>query len=129
MSRDLKHQSLERTFNKVAQLEFENDEDEITNNIFPNDNDTYEDSDTDSDDSDDSSNGGSVDLGLADDLKESDSAMQCVLELEDVVNDLLGVKDRLLALYPLPTEVQLHLVIPLTKLTRLKIMHNLNQQI
>ena len=46
--------------------------------------------------------------------------MQCVLELEDVVNDLLGVKDRLLALYPLPTEVQLHLVIPLTKLTRLK---------
>ena len=70
-------------------LEFENDEDEITNNIFPNDNDTYEDSDTDSDDSDDSSNGGSVDLGLADDLKESDSAMQCVLELEDVVNDLL----------------------------------------
>ena len=120
MSRDLKHQSLERTFNKVAQLEFENDEDEITNNIFPNDNDTYEDSDTDSDDSDDSSNGGSVDLGLADDLKESDSAMQCVLELEDVVNDLLGVKDRLLALYPLPTEVQLHLVIPLTKLTRLK---------
>eukprot|EP00943_MAST-04B_sp_MAST-4B-sp1_P001245 g1245.t1 len=120
MSRDLKHQSLELTFKKVAELEFENDEDNISSRIFPNDNDRYNDSDSDNSDSDDSSSEGSVDLGLADDLKESDSAMQCVLELEDVVNDLLGVKDRLLALYPLPTEVQLHLVIPLTKLTLLK---------
>jgi hypothetical protein len=120
MSRDLKHQSLEHTFKKVAELEFENDEDNIKNSIFPNDNDRYNDSGSDNSDSDDSSSEGSVDLGLADDLKESDSAMQCVLELEDVVNDLLGVKDRLLALYPLPTEVQLHLVIPLTKLTLLK---------
>ena len=117
MSRGLEHQSLESTFSKVAEMEFDDDEDDIRDSAFPNGNDSYDDDDS---DSDDSSSEGSVDLGLADDLRESDSAMQCVLELEDVVNDLLGVKDRLLALYPLPTEVQLHLVVPLSKLTRLK---------
>eukprot|EP00944_MAST-04C_sp_MAST-4C-sp1_P010772 g10772.t1 len=116
MSRDLEHQSLESTFSKVAELEFDDDEDDIRDSAFPNGEDSY----GDESDSDDSSSEGSVDLGLADDLRESDSAMQCVLEMEDVVNDLLGVKDRLLALYPLPTEVQLHLVVPLSKLTRLK---------
>ena len=116
MSRDLEHQSLESTFSKVAELEFDDDEDDIRDSAFPNGEDLYDDES----DSSDSSSEGSVDLGLADDLRESDSAMQCVLELEDVVNDLLGVKDRLLALYPLPTEVQLHLVVPLSKLTRLK---------
>ena len=35
MSRDLKHQSLELTFKKVAELEFENDEDNnVSNNNF-----------------------------------------------------------------------------------------------
>ena len=116
MSRDLEHQSLESTFSKVAELEFVDDEDDIRDSAFPNGEDAYDDES----DSSDSSSEGSVDLGLADDLRESDSAMQCVLEMEDVVNDLLGVKDRLLALYPLPTEVQLHLVVPLSKLTRLK---------
>ena len=88
MSRDLEHQSLESTFSKVAELEFDDDEDDIRDSAFPNGEDAYDDES----DSSDSSSEGSVDLGLADDLRESDSAMQCVLEMEDVVNDLLGVK-------------------------------------
>ena len=112
MSRDLKHQSLEDTFEKVAELDFGDDEYDIPNEkIFP----TAEDfNDTDSENS--------VDLGLSDDVEQSNFTMRCVLELGDVVRELLGWKDRMLVLYPLPTEVQLHLVLPLSKLTRLKDM-------
>ena len=77
MSRDLEHQSLESTFSKVAELEFVDDEDDIRDSAFPNGEDAYDDES----DSSDSSSEGSVDLGLADDLRESDSAMQCVLEM------------------------------------------------
>ena len=80
MSRDLEHQSLESTFSKVAELEFVDDEDDIRDSAFPNGEDAYDDES----DSSDSSSEGSVDLGLADDLRESDSAMQCVLEMDSL---------------------------------------------
>ena len=107
----MEHQSLEETFERAAELDFE-DLHPTQERVFPRE----EDFDT-GNDSDDS-----VDLGLQNDVKESEVAMSCVVQLGDVVRDLLSWKDRLLVLYPLPTEVQLHLVLPLSKLTRLKNM-------